>query len=144
MPVELSATYSGDLHCQLTHGPSGETFWTDAPVDNGGLGRSFSPTDLVGAGLGSCILTIMGLVARRHGLDIAGTTARVTKEMVAQPTRRIGALRVTIRVPADKARALTDQDRRRMEAAAGHCPVHASLHPEVKVTIDFRYEPPAA
>ena len=63
---------------------------TDAPVDNNGRGETFSPTDLVATALGTCMLTIMGMLAERHDWDLSRATVRVTKHMVADPKRRIG------------------------------------------------------
>ena len=137
MAVEITCEYLGDLHCTATHGPSGQTFTTDAPVDNGGKGEAFSPTDLVATAMATCIMTIMGLVARDHGWDLAGTRARVTKEMVADPKRRIGALTLTVTLPPGI--ALSDADRTCLEDAAKVCPVKQSLRPEVQVDIDFEY-----
>ncbi|MGQ0635423.1 MAG: OsmC family protein [Planctomycetaceae bacterium] len=139
MAVEIDVVYEGDLHCAATHGPSRTTLATDAPVDNQGKGESFSPTDLVATALATCTLTTMGIVARRNNLDMTGATAHVVKEMVQQPTRRIGALRVTISFPADKAARLGPADRSKLEAAAWHCPVHKSLHPDVEAPIEFIY-----
>ena len=51
MAVEINLVYEGQLHCVATHGPSGATLATDAPVDNHGKGEAFSPTDLVAAAL---------------------------------------------------------------------------------------------
>jgi putative redox protein len=139
MAVEIDAVYEGQLHCRATHGPSRVELITDAPSDNGGRGASFSPTDLVATALGTCILTTMGIVAQRNGIDIDGTRVHVIKEMVSQPVRRIGALRTTVIFPADKAPKLSPQDRQRLEAAGLHCPVHRSLHPDVAAPIDFKY-----
>ena len=41
--VTISSSYDGGLRCTATHGPSGVTLVTDAPVDNHGKGESFSP-----------------------------------------------------------------------------------------------------
>ena len=137
MAVEIDIVYEGQLHCVATHGPSGATLPTDAPVDNHGKGESFSPTDLVAAALGTCVMTIMGIVADRHQLDLTGTRIHVTKEMIQEPIRRIGRLAVTITVPAEKAVRLSASDRSRLETAAHHCPVHQSLHPDVQAPIEF-------
>lgn len=137
MGVEIDVVYEGKLHTSCVHGPSKTKLSTDAPVDNGGKGESFSPTDLVATALGACMVTIMGIVAERQKLDIAGTTVRVIKEMIQQPERRIGALRVTITVPNSS--GIDEANRKRLEAAAHHCPVHKSLHPDIDKPIEFRY-----
>ena len=137
MAVKIDAVYSGKLRVDATHEPSGMTLHTDAPTDNGGQGDSFSPTDLVATALGTCVMTILGLVAERHEIDLSGSTVEVTKEMVTQPVRRIGALRTVVKVVAG---AVPDQAMRdRMESAARKCPVHQSLHPEIDAPIDFHY-----
>jgi len=135
MSVTLNVVYDGDLECTLTHGPSGGTFRTDAPVDNTGLGRRISPTDLVGAAMGSCMLTVMGIVARDRGWDMTGATARVVKDMGAVPRRHIAKLAVDITLPA----ALDKKARESLERTALTCPVHASLGPLTKVELNFHY-----
>jgi len=133
--VKMNAVYKGKKHCELIHEPSQSKIETDAPKDNQGLGEKFSPTDLVGAALGSCILTTMAIVAERDGINIEGSTADVEKEMTAQP-RRIGALNVKITLPA----SLNTNQRRKLEETAHHCPVHKSLHPDVQLPITFVYK----
>jgi len=139
MSVEIDIVYEGQLRCRAAHGPSKTQLITDAPVDNHGKGESFSPTDLVATALGTCMATLMGIVADRHKLDIAGTRVHVLKDMLQEPVRRIGALRVTIRVPADKGSRLSADDRKKLEIAALHCPVHKSLHPDIQTPIEFSY-----
>ncbi|TWU45587.1 OsmC-like protein [Novipirellula aureliae] len=138
MSVNIQATYHGSLRVDAVHGPSGVQLHTDAPVDNGGKGSSFSPTDLVATALGSCLLTIMGLVAERHEIDLSGTTVSVTKEMAADPVRRIGRLEAIVTIPAG--RVNDSKMRERIEAAARKCPVHQSLHPDIEAPIEFVYE----
>ena len=139
MAVEIDIVYEGQLRCRATHGPSKSQLTTDAPVDNHGKGESFSPTDLVATALGTCMTTLMGIVAERNKLDITGTTVHVAKEMVQEPVRRIGTLRVKIGVPADKGARLSAEDRKKLETAALHCPVHKSLHPDIQKPIEFSY-----
>jgi putative redox protein len=140
MAVEIDIVYEGQLRTRATHEQSGNTLLTDAPKDNKGKGETFSPTDLVATALGSCIVTIMGIVAQRDGLDIEGTRVHVTKEMIQKPVRRIGSVKVTLTVPADKANSLSATDREKLERASTHCPVHESLHPEIETPVEFVYE----
>ena len=135
MAVSIDIDYLGDLHCAATHGPSGSRLTTDAPTDNGGRGELFSPTDLVATALGTCLTTVMGLVARRTGLDLEGTRVHVEKHMTSEPVRRIGALVAVITFPRD----FSPADRVRLERAAQICPVRQSLHPEVRVELRFEY-----
>ena len=133
--VEMQISYDGKLHCTATHGPSGSVMTTDAPKDNMGQGASFSPTDLVGTALGTCMLTTMAIVAQRHNIELAGSTAKVVKEMVSTPTRRIGKLLVEITVQTP----LTEEQQTRLREAALHCPVHRSLHPDVQLPVTFKW-----
>lgn len=135
MGVKIEVAYEGQLGCRATHVPSSATLVTDAPLDNGGKGASFSPTDLVATALGGCILTIMGLVGERHDLDLKGTQVTVEKGMIQHPHRRIGSLKTVVTVPAG---ACPDPDMRvRLKNAAEHCPVHHSLHPDIDAPIEF-------
>ena len=137
MAVEINIVYEGGLACTATHGPSRNQLTTDAPVDNGGNGAAFSPTDLVATALGTCMATVMGLVANRDHLNIDGLKIQVLKEMTADPVRRIGSLTTRLVFPADK--PLSATDRVKLEAAARACPVKQSLHPDVKTPIEFVY-----
>ena len=137
MGVEIDIVYEGGLHCMATHGPSKQTLPTDAPVDNGGKGEAFSPTDLVATALGTCLVTIMGLRAKERGLNIEGTRIHVVKEMAADPLRRIASLTVTITLP--EGAALSDGDREQLESVAMVCPVTQSLGPDVDIRIEFVY-----
>jgi putative redox protein len=131
MSVKIDITYEGDLRCRAVHGPSGRVVETDAPVDNHGRGESFSPTDLLATSLGACMMTIMGIVAQRNEIELKGTKVEVIKEMVQQPVRRIGALRVTITIPGGS--------QTRLRNAAQQCPVHQSVHPEIEIPIEWVY-----
>lgn len=133
--VVIETVYRGDLRVEAVHGPSTRTLHTDAPKDNEGQGESFSPTDLVATALATCMLTVIGIVARRHGWDVTGSRARVEKHMVQTPIRRIGRLPVDIDLPAH----LGERARTTLERAAHTCPVHQSLHPDVEKPVVFRY-----
>jgi putative redox protein len=138
--VEINIQYEGDLHTSAEHGPSGVALETDAPVDNNGRGESFSPTDLVATALGTCMLTTMGIYARRNEIDLRGAHAHVEKEMVQRPLRRIGQLSVKITVPL----APDHSHRKALEDAALKCPVRQSVHPDIAIPVEFSWEPALA
>ena len=132
--VKMSVVYEGQLHCNLVHEPSHSEIATDAPKDNQGRGEKFSPTDLVGAALASCVLTTIAIVAERDGVSVKGARAEVQKEMNPKP-RRIRSLHTKITLPA----AVPLEYRQKLEQVALHCPVHASLHPDVDAGLTFEY-----
>lgn len=134
--AEIGVTYHGNLHCTVTGGPAAAMLTTDGPADLGGRAESFSPTDLVAAALGTCILSTMAIVARRQNVDLAGAKATVSKEMAGPPDRRIGRLAVTIHVPA----GVPPEHRQRIENAARHCPVHHSLRADVETVVAVVWE----
>jgi putative redox protein len=131
--VPMSARISG-LTCQLEHGPSGSAIKTVPPKDNGGTGDSFSPTDLVGAALVACALSTMALVSAREGLTWGDASGTVEKHM-SPPPRRIAQLVVAFQMPKE----VKPEQRARLEEIARGCPVARSLHPDVKVPMEFRY-----
>lgn len=133
--VKMSGRYLGKKKCELTHEPSGTKIETDAPKDNQGEGSRFSPTDLIGAALGSCILTTLAIVAERDGHSIEGATFELSKEMVSQPSRRIGTLTVKVTLPA----SIPESYRDKITHVSNACPVHKSLHPDVQMPIEIIY-----
>jgi uncharacterized OsmC-like protein len=133
--VTMTGTYEGDKHCELIHGPSQNRIHTDAPKDNNGRGEAFSPTDLVGAALGSCIVTTMAIYAEKNNIDMRGTNFEVTKKMQVSP-RKIAELTVVVTMPA----TLTTDQRKTLEEIAHTCPVTKSLNPDIKLPVTFIYK----
>lgn len=133
--VKMSGTYLGGLRCKLVHEPSGAEILTDAPVDNHGKGEAFSPTDLMSVSLGACMVTIMGIWAQRNGVDLGETRFSIEKEMSSTPPRKVAALKLHIHVPTK----LSAETRERLEAAGRACPVHHSLHPDIRLDISFTW-----
>ena len=135
MKNTATARYAGHLRTEATHTASGNAIQTDAPVDNHGRGEAFSPTDLVSTALGSCMMTVMGIVAERHQWDLVGSSFAVVKHMSTEAPRRIAQIDVTFTLPA----SLAPTERTILERAAHTCPVGLSLHPDVRQNIVFEY-----
>lgn len=131
-----TARYEGQLRTEATHVASGTVIQTDAPVDNHGRGEAFSPTDLVGTALGTCILTTMAIVAERHQIDLKGSTVQVKKVMSQDAPRRIAQLNIDLQLPA----SLSESNRALLERVAHTCPVALSLNPEIRQEIQFSYQ----
>ncbi|HEY2799155.1 MAG TPA: OsmC family protein [Chthoniobacterales bacterium] len=133
--VKISIEYMGGFHCDGVHGPSGARIETDAPADNQGKGEAFSPTDLVGTALGTCIATTMAIVGERHGVELKGTTVQVAKEMASNP-RRISRLTTEVHIPLPQ----DHPQRELLEKTALGCPVHRSLAAEMERPTTFFWE----
>ena len=128
--------YLGGLRTEAEHVASGAKITTDAPVDNHGKGQCFSPTDLLAASYGCCVLTIIGIAAQAHGFDIDGTEVKTTKIMGVDP-RRIAELVVEFSFPHNH---YSEKERKIIELSAKQCPVANSLDPDMKITKTFLYQ----
>ena len=134
MPT-VKTIYTKGLRTEAEHVKSGTKICTDAPVDNQGKGEAFSPTDLLAASLGSCMLTLMGIAARNHGFDVDGTCMSINKIMADKP-RRVAAIEITMDLPHGN---YPENHRRILEHAALTCPVALSLHPDIRQDVIFNY-----
>ncbi len=132
----IHTEYTGQLRTVATHLQSGNSIITDAPVDNQGKGEAFSPTDLLAASLGSCMITIMGIAAQTHGFNIDGTKADITKIMASNP-RRVGEIKIDLYFPDI---TYSPKEKKLIEAAAFSCPVYLSLHPDLIKSINLHFQ----
>jgi uncharacterized OsmC-like protein len=120
----------GRGECEIVHSPSGAQLRSSKSAQFGGLGTSFSSTDLLSAALGSCIATDLEPVAERNGLAPDAIRIEVDKRMTLTP-KRIEAMRVTITVPP----SVDDTLFLKLERAAQHCLVQRSLSPDVHCAV---------
>ena len=128
-------TYLGNLRTKSVHLQSGSTYITDAPTDNNGKGEAFSPTDTVATGLANCMLTVMGIKALDLKVILDGSSALVTKTMASEP-RRISKIEIVLRLPS----GLSHKQQKILENTGNSCPVFQSLHPNIEIGIDYRWE----
>ncbi|TDB60039.1 OsmC family protein [Arundinibacter roseus] len=137
MPT-ITTEYLGDLRTRAMHVQSATQLLTDAPTDNQGKGEAFSPTDLVAGALGSCMMTIMGIVARRDAIDLIGSSMEITKIMTSEAPRRIH--RIELLMTMRTAQPIAESDKQKLERAAYTCPVALSLHPDIEQAVVFSWE----
>lgn len=131
----IDISYQGQLSTLCVHTDNRAQILTDAPKDNQGKGEMFSPTDLLAAALGSCVITLMGIAAKPLNIDLTGLKAHVEKEMVTKPYRRIGKISVHVFCPVK----FSEEIQQKLEKAGSLCPVHHSLHPEIIQEFHFQW-----
>jgi len=131
----MTGFYQGELRTELTHLRSGNKIITDAPPDNNGKGEAFSPTDLACAALSSCMMTLMGILARREGIDLAGLRSEIVKIMDNNP-RKIAEIQITF---THVNLVATDVQKEKLKHAALTCPVALSLSENIKQTVTFNF-----
>ncbi len=136
--AEISVRYQGKLRCEATRVNTGESVRTDVGASHGGLDQCFSPIELAAAALGTCVTSVMAILAERNGVDLAPLEISVRTQMTSAPVRRIGAIGLTLRFP--NGASISEVVRKKLEATANACPVKHSLHPDIHVTLEFVYE----
>ena len=127
--------YLGDLSVRCVDEDSGSEIMTDAPKESFGKGENFSPTDLLAASLGMCVLTLMGVAAKKLGVDISGSRAELKKEMTSKAVRKISHIVIDVFCP----RTFSDEIKMKLENAAIYCPVHNSLDPQIVQDFHFHW-----
>lgn len=130
-----TVVYNGGLRTTCTHLRSGNSFETDAPVDNNGKGERFSPTDLMATSLATCMITVMGIKARTMGFDLTGVKIEVEKIMKAEP-RRVGGINLFFHFP-DELKDVDEKTKQILKNTGNNCPVQHSIHPDIEVIIDW-------
>ncbi|MES2614910.1 MAG: OsmC family protein [Bdellovibrionota bacterium] len=136
MAVQYSGKLVGTNSTEMTHGPSGSVIKTTAPVDNGGDGSTFSPTDLCAASLGACATTIMGMYIAKNNIPVEGIRFELEKEMSTNAPRRIAKLTVHFHIKTK----CSEEDFKRIVNAGKTCPVGHSLSKDVEVVEHYLRE----
>jgi putative redox protein len=105
----------------------------DEPEEEGGGDAGPRPTELLAAALASCTAITIEMYANRKELELGQVEVSVDYEPGSRDTPPHFDLR--IRIPAD----LSDDQRKRILAIAGKCPVHRTLKSQ-EITVDDELE----
>jgi len=133
--ITVKSKYEGGLRTSAEHVKSGNSFQTDAPLDNNGKGETFSPTDTVAAALASCMMTVMAIEGEKQGIDMSGMRTETTKVMSAEP-RRIAALKIDFYWDDCQA---SEAERETLKDIGRNCPVALSLSENLRQEINFHF-----
>jgi putative redox protein len=128
-------THTGGFRTEVIAG--GHALVADEPASVGGTGEGPSPYDLLSAALAACTSMTLKMYASHKKLDLDSATVRVRHGKVhakdcedcESAEGRIDQFERELSL----AGALTDEQRKRMLEIADRCPVHRTLHSEVKV-----------
>ncbi len=134
----LRLTYDGVQHGTALKEPQHKSVAIDCPYT--GKGEELSPGNLVGIGVAGCMLLSMGALAQRDKLDLRGTVVDIELTETDKPFAHIDTIILAFRVP----RNFSPEDRKKLERAAGLCPIKASFRPETTITAKFSYTKEAA
>ena len=131
--TKISCIYLGDLHTEAKHSLSGNVIHTDAPKDHDGEGKDFAPTDLLASSLGTCIITIMGIEAKRRGWKLGNIKIDVYKTMTKDAPRKIKTLALEIFMPSE----LDSEKYKILQRTADDCPVKLNLEDSVDIKLNW-------
>jgi putative redox protein len=131
--ADVQVTYDALQHCTALKQSRRKTISMDCPYT--GKGDEFSPTNLVEAALGGCMLLAMGTLARRHEMDLTDTRIDVNITATDKPVMRFKAIDVSVTMPW----VLSSADRAKLERAAEGCPIKHSFAPDIPITVRYHY-----
>ncbi len=121
------------MHTEAKHSLSGSVIHTDAPKDHDGLGKDFAPTDLLASSLGTCVITIMAIEAKRRGWKLGNIKIDVFKTMTSDGPRKIKTLVLEIFMPSD----LDYQKYKILQNIAEDCPVKLNLECSIDIKLKW-------
>ena len=131
--TSLCLTYDGDQHATAVKEPHHNVVAIDCPIT--ARGDEFSPGNLLGVSVAGCMLLSMGAVGQRDQLDLRGTVIDIETSETDKPFPHVDNISLVFNFP----RAFSDTDRKKMERAAGFCPIKASLRPETTIAVTYNY-----
>lgn len=125
----MEIVYAGSYSTKVYSSENELEVVTDAPKEHGGTGIHLSPTDLFAASLGSCVITVLSMHAKKMQISFEGVRAHVTKN--GTPAGGISEIIVEVHYPG----SLSKEIQEKLEACAKHCPIHQCIDPKIKQQI---------
>ena len=121
------------MQTEAKHLLSGSVIHTDAPQDHDGEGKDFAPTDLLASSLGTCLITIMAIEAKRRVWDLGKIKIDVYKTMTSNGPRKIKSLALDIFMPSE----LDSQKYKILQRIAEDCPVKLNLEDSMDIKLSW-------
>jgi uncharacterized OsmC-like protein len=129
----LKLNYDGDQHATALKEPHHNSVAIDCPFT--AKGDEFSPGNLLGISVAGCMLLSMGAVAQRDHLDLTGTVIDIRLTETDKPFPHVDTITMTFSIPND----FSAEDRKKLERAAGVCPIKRSFRDETTISATYDY-----
>ena len=131
----LTTKFIGNGRTHTVYNATSKEITTDVDKSNGGLGENPNPVYLLCSSLAACALSVMGMAAKKMGVDASGCWAEVTDVEEDTNTYEVTHIAITFPLKAEFEPAL----RKRLEAFSHKaCYVGNTLKAEKNFT--FVYE----
>ncbi len=135
-PGEVVVRESGAGRYAQVINADGHALRADEPVALGGDNTGPGPYELLLAGLGACTSMTLRMYAERKGLKLDRVTVTLSHDKIhaedcaecETKEGKIDLIRRMIAIEGD----LTDAERQKLLEIAGKCPVHRTLHSEIR------------
>lgn len=133
--VTVSERGTGNFACAVTAGK--HSFIADEPKEVGGDDAGPNPYQLLSAALGACTAMTVRMYARHKGLPLEQVSVSLNHQKVhakdcadcETDKGQIDVIERKLTIKGD----LTEEQRQRLVEIANKCPVHRTLHSDVKV-----------
>jgi uncharacterized OsmC-like protein len=135
----VQLTYDADKHGVAVKEPGHKSVGLGCTYHGPEIGE-FSAGDMVATGVAGCMLFSMAEQARHDKLNIQGAVVDVAFAMTDKPFPHMNRITLVFNMPHDYA----ENDREKLEKAAGRCPLKASFGPETSIVAKFNYAIEAA
>ena len=128
---KIFCTHLIELKTESIHQHSVSDLQTDVPLDYEGQGHYFCPTDLVATALGTCLLTVMGIRAKKERWSLDGLKLEVDKHMSKSGPRKIDTIIINVFTPSN----LTDDKLKILKQEIKDCPVLRNIQSSTNINL---------
>ena len=123
----------GNFRCETTYVRGDGRFATDLPKEIGGLSEYPTPMELLASAVASCMMSMVSYVASRKGISMENMKFQAFPIVESDKLKELNFI-AKVPHPVDL------PERELLEKSAMSCPVKNALDPNIKVSVECRWE----